>query len=72
MALKYMKLPQNLAISNIAKGISPNGSRIHSAPEEVEQTQQNQSNHFLVPKRNDLETVNVTVILANLRKMQVV
>ena len=33
---------------------------MHSAPEEVEERQQHQSNQYLVPKRNDLGTVNAT------------
>ena len=45
---------------------------MHSAPEEVEERQQNQSNQYLVPKRNDLGTVNAAGVPANLRKMQVV
>jgi hypothetical protein len=45
---------------------------MHSAPEEVEERQQNQSDQNLVPKRNDLGTVNATGVPANLRKMQVV
>lgn len=45
---------------------------MQSAPEEVEQRQQNQSNQYLVPKRNDLGTVNATGVPSNLRKKQVV
>ena len=47
-------------------------SRMHSAPEEVEQKQLDQSNQYLVPKGDDRRTVNAPGPLADLRKMQVV
>lgn len=45
---------------------------MHSAPEDVEQKQQDQNNQYLVPKRDGLRTVNAPGLPANLRKMQVV
>ena len=45
---------------------------MHSAPEEVERKQQDQSNQYLVPKGDDRRTVNAPGPLADLRKMQVV
>ena len=47
-------------------------SRMHSAPEEVERKQQDQSNQYLVPKGDDRRTVKAPGLPASLRKMQVV